>query len=145
MKTFTTHSEDETIALGSEFSRELRGGDTVALSGDLGSGKTRFIKGICSGLGVTEHVASPTFTLINEYRAGDLAVYHFDFYRLKSVQEIIALGFEEYVTGDGICLIEWAEKASPLLPGTRYSVGFRLGPESNTREIAIEKLTAVEA
>ena len=133
-----TRNEDETIRYGEEFSRSLRPGDVVALRGDLGSGKTRFIKGICKGLGVTDHVASPTFTIVNEYHAGTLVIYHFDFYRIQSSVEIRDIGLEEYLSSTGaICLIEWADRAEGFLPPHRYDVHLRLGADTETRDIAI--------
>ncbi|MBI1804016.1 MAG: tRNA (adenosine(37)-N6)-threonylcarbamoyltransferase complex ATPase subunit type 1 TsaE [Ignavibacteriae bacterium] len=133
-----TLSEDETIRYGEEFAGALLPGDVVAVIGDLGSGKTCFIKGICKGLGVTEHVASPTFTIVNEYHKGDLAVYHFDFYRVLSLREVHEIGFEEYLSsGDAICLIEWADRVLELLPPRRYDVRMRLGEKNQAREIVI--------
>ena len=142
-QTFISHSEEDTVICGARFAKSLRRGDTVALYGQLGSGKTRFIQGICKGLGVLEHVASPTFTIVNEYSAGDLRIYHFDFYRMTSLREIHDVGFEEYTAGDGICLIEWAEKAQELLPAERYDVRLELGPAEHTREIVIEHFVEV--
>lgn len=144
-RTVETHSEDETIQQGVEFSRRLKRGDVVALSGDLGSGKTRFAKGICLGLGVREHVASPTFTIVNEYTVNDLNIYHFDFYRVKSLAEILDIGFEEYLSGNGICLIEWGEKAQSLLPSGRYDVLLTPGRDEQTRVITIEEPREVSA
>ncbi len=116
-----TESEAETMALGKKLAAHLSAGDVVATIGELGSGKTRLIQGICTGLGVTQEVTSPTFTLINEYR-GRLPVYHFDFYRITSQEEVWRLGFEEYWFGDGISLIEWADKVSELLPSDRVTI-----------------------
>jgi len=144
-QSFKTSSEEETIRHGTEFARQLKRGDVVALTGDLGTGKTRFIQGICKGLGVREHVASPTFTIVNEYDANDVPVYHFDFYRVNSLAEIRDIGFEEYIRGDGICLIEWAEKTKELLPEQRYDVCLSLGEDEHTRKITIEKIVEVEA
>lgn len=137
MSVVTTISEEETIRLGEEFASRLGAGDVVCLFGDLGSGKTRFAKGICHGLGVQEHIASPTFTLINEYAGDKLNVFHFDFYRLRTAGEIAALGFDEYLSGDGICIIEWAERAAALLPVARYEVHFKHGPDERTRIVNI--------
>lgn len=145
MQSLATHGEDETIDLGRRFALSLKRGDIVALYGDLGSGKTRFIQGICKGLGVREHVASPTFTIVNEYLVADLKVYHFDFYRIKSLKEIQDVGFEEYIDGDGICLIEWAERARELLPPGRYDVQMKLGQDGDTREITIAQSVEVPA
>ena len=145
MQSTTTHTEEETIELGIEFARSLRHGDVVALYGDLGSGKTRFVQGVCKGLGAHEHIASPTFTIVNEYVAGDLSIYHVDLYRVKSLREIQDVGFEEYVNGDGICLIEWAEKAQALLPLRRFDVHLMLGESAHAREIIIEQLVEASA
>ncbi len=145
MRKIVTRSETETVSLGAEMARSLKPGAVVAFYGDLGAGKTRFIKGICRGLGVQEHVASPTFTIVHEYRVGALGICHFDFYRVKSTAEIMDIGFDEYVNSDRICLIEWAEKARELLPPNRYDVWMRLGADDESREIAIEEVTEVAA
>ena len=145
MKSIETRSEMETIALGGEIAKQLAPGDVVTLTGDLGTGKTRLIKGICQALGVMEHVASPTFTIVNEYRVNELMIYHFDFYRVKSLAEIIDLGFEEYVSGDGICLIEWPEKAREILPLQRFSITLGFGKDESARKIDIRENIEVEA
>ncbi len=135
-----TSSEAETIELGRRFSAALKPGDVVALYGELGSGKTQFVKGVCAGIGVTEHVTSPTFTLINEYRKhGGMPVFHLDLYRIRSFEELLALGTEEYFEDGGVSLIEWAEKADPLLPAGRFSVRFRVVDGVDRREITMER------
>lgn len=135
--TMVTHSEAETIARGEEVAKLLTSGDVLAFYGDLGTGKTHFIQGICRGLGVKEHVASPTFTIVNEYSSGEIPIYHFDFYRMKSMDEIRDIGFEEYVSGPGISLIEWAEKAEELLPPGHYEIRLQLGVNEYTRAISM--------
>jgi len=140
-----THSEAETSRLGEELAARLGSGDVVACFGDLGSGKTRFIQGVCRGLGVREHVASPTFTIVNEYGGIRSRVFHFDFYRIRSAAEILDLGFEEYLASGGICLIEWAEKAGDLLPERRYEVTLALGEDEHTRAVAISEYRGVPA
>jgi len=142
---FVTHTEKETARLGEDLARRLGGGDVVACYGDLGSGKTRFIQGVCRGLGVKEHVASPTFTIVNEYEGRRERVIHFDFYRIRSSVEIVDLGFEEYLASGGICLIEWAEKAGDLLPEKRYEVHLALGEDHDTRTVAIREYRGVPA
>lgn len=117
----------------------------MAVYGELGTGKTRFIQGICEGLGIREHVASPTFTIVNEYRAAGFDVYHFDLYRVNSAEEIRDLGFEEYCSGTGICLVEWAEKAGSMLPGRRYAVSLSFGKSRDEREIRIEEIIEIAA
>ncbi len=119
-KVITTHSALETQELGRELGQGLEPGELVAFRGDLGSGKTCMIQGICQALEVADYVTSPTFILINEYagqlRGQYLPVYHFDLYRLSGAGELEDLGAEEYFYGQGICLIEWAERAEGLLP-----------------------------
>ena len=109
------------MQFGIRFASLLTEGSVVALYGDLGSGKTTCIRGLCRGLGVEQVVTSPTFTLINEYR-GRLPVYHFDFYRLESPEELWDLGLEEYFYGDGVCFIEWPEIVRDLLPADRIEI-----------------------
>ncbi len=114
----------------------------VGLFGNLGSGKTTCIKGICAGLGVEEEVTSPTFTLINEYH-GRLPVFHFDFYRIGSVQELRELGLDEYFYGDGVCLIEWPEIVSDMLPKYHFEIHLSLRFEpswEHRREITVIQL-----
>lgn len=122
-----THSPAQTQALGAALAAELEPGAVVAFRGDLGSGKTCMIQGLCQALKVEDYVTSPTFILINEYGAElggkKLPVYHFDLYRLGGEDELEALGAEEYFYGDGICLVEWAERAGDLLPAKRVEVG----------------------
>lgn len=116
MSTVRTTSPGDTLDLGRRLGRELQGGDVVALLGTLGSGKTCLVTGICDGLGVRAPVASPTFTLVNEYTAPWGAVIHVDLYRIGSRAELAELGLEEYFTPRTVCLIEWAELVLDLLP-----------------------------
>lgn len=133
-----TRSAEETRILGERFSRQLGRGDVVALMGDLGSGKTCLIQGICRGLGVKGVVNSPSYTIVNEY-VGRCPIYHLDFYRLRGREDLLALGYEEYFFGDGICLIEWAEKAADLLPTQRIEVHLERG-KGTRRKIAIRRV-----
>jgi len=110
-----TTSDKETEEIGFYLGRVLKKGDIVCFTGGLGVGKTVFIKGITSAHGVVEPATSPTFTLINEYK-GDIPVYHFDVYRISDVDEMYDIGFEEYLFGDGIVLIEWADLIKDILP-----------------------------
>ncbi|HID94629.1 MAG TPA: tRNA (adenosine(37)-N6)-threonylcarbamoyltransferase complex ATPase subunit type 1 TsaE [Candidatus Latescibacteria bacterium] len=130
-----TESPQETQKFGEELAPGLGPGTVVAFFGELGSGKTCLIQGICRGLGVVEPVTSPAFVIINEYQ-GRLPVYHFDLYRIKSLFELYELGCEEYFYGSGVCLIEWAEKAGDLLPEDSLRVSLRRLAE-NVREIAV--------
>ena len=138
-----THSEQETFNLGKEFSNSICPNNVIALSGELGSGKTRFIQGICAGLHVTQDVTSPTFTLINEY-IGRLPVYHFDFYRISSTEEVLMLGDEEYFYSNGVCLIEWADRITGILPSERIDIClkhlYETGKE-NKRHIHIRRIS----
>ena len=111
-----SHSPAETIALARTLAATLRRGAVLALSGDLGAGKTHFVKGLAAGLGTAASVTSPTFTLLHEYPGGRLPLYHFDFYRLDDADEALKIGLDEYLDGDGACVIEWAEKFPALLP-----------------------------
>jgi tRNA threonylcarbamoyladenosine biosynthesis protein TsaE len=108
---------------GRILARQLLAGDILAFFGDLGAGKTCLIKGICQGLGVPEkvYITSPTFVIINRYK-GRLPIYHFDFYRLSCLDEIIDLGYEEFFFGGGVCLIEWADRAEDLLPDDYFKI-----------------------
>jgi tRNA threonylcarbamoyladenosine biosynthesis protein TsaE len=110
-----TGSPEETFQLGSQFGQTITAPCIIAFSGDLGAGKTVFIRGLASFLGIDEReVCSPTFTYLNIYQ-GTIAIYHFDLYRIPTQQEFVAAGFDEYLYADGICCIEWSEKISSLL------------------------------
>ena len=111
---FISHYPAETEALGGAWGREARTGWVIALSGDLGAGKTQLVKGIALGLGINERVHSPTFTLVNEYGGGRLALFHLDLYRLETRQQIFAAGLEEYLTPAGVTVIEWAERLGDI-------------------------------
>ena len=109
---FITHSATDTEALGEIWGREAKRGLVIALSGDLGAGKTQLVKGIARGLGITTRVHSPTFTLVNVYNGGRLTLFHLDLYRLETMEQILSAGIEEYLRPDGMAVIEWAERMS---------------------------------
>ena len=111
-----SNSEKETFAVAEEIARQASPGDIYLLEGDLGVGKTVFAKGFAHGLGITEPVTSPTFTIVQEYHEGRLPLYHFDVYRIADVEEMDEIGYEDYFFGDGVCLIEWAELIRDILP-----------------------------
>ncbi len=135
MRSVMTDSDEETLLAGEEFSRTLKEGDVVALNGDLGAGKTVFVKGIAKGLHVEDIVTSPTFTILREYK-GLLPLYHFDVYRISDPDEMFDIGFSEYLDGSGVSVVEWAEKVKELLPKRRIEVLIKkIG--NNKREIII--------
>ena len=140
MTELITHSEEETIKAGIRLGAELQAGDVLALVGDLGSGKTHFTKGICRGLQIHDDITSPTFVILNEYVSGRLPVYHFDFYRMRSLAELDEIGFDEYLYRDGVCVIEWADMVADKLPPCRYEIGLRLGVSHDDRIITTKKL-----
>ena len=142
LKHMVSHSANETLDLGKEFAVALRPSDVVALYGELGSGKTQFAKGVCRGVGIESHVTSPTFTIVNEYTGGQFPVYHFDFYRISSPAELDEIGFEEYIFGNGVCLLEWADIVEERLPACRYDVTLSLGESNNQRIIQITRVGA---
>lgn len=135
---FISNSAEETIAVGRKHALSARQGDVFALTGDLGAGKTQFVKGFVAGLGSSVEVTSPTFVLMHEYEDGRLPVYHFDFYRLENSEAVLRLGFDDYVFGDGVALIEWADRSPELIPKEAKWLSFELKGE-NTRVISEAK------
>ena len=133
-------SVEETINAGAKFAKGLKKGDCVALIGDLGAGKTVFTKGVAGGLGVknARYVNSPTFVIIKEYK-GRLPLYHFDLYRLDSHSGFDDMNYEEYFYGDGVTVIEWADKIRELLPGRYWEVSLKATDEKQ-REIKIKRV-----
>ena len=134
--TKTAQSVEEMISLGESMARDLTGGEVIALVGDLGAGKTHLCKGIVAGLESEDQVTSPTFALVNEYHGGRLSVFHFDFYRMESVEDVVAIGWEEYLDSDGIIVVEWADKFPECLPEETLWCRFSIR-ESDDREIEI--------
>jgi tRNA threonylcarbamoyladenosine biosynthesis protein TsaE len=126
-----------TIAFGREFAAQLRAGDVLALSGDLGAGKTHFVKGLAAGLAAPVEVTSPTFTLIHEYTGGRLPLFHFDLYRLESEDELLRIGFDDYLDAGGVLAIEWADKFPALLPAHARRLHFAHRADG-TREVETE-------
>lgn len=144
----TTHNKTETVDLGKEFAARLVPGDIIALYGDLGAGKTEFVRGVCDFFSVGDIVSSPTFTIINSYSGtmpedddDEIRIYHLDLYRINSERELSEIGFDECMAAeDAIKLVEWAEKAENTMPPTRYSVIFRLDDnEEDTRYIEVRR------
>lgn len=136
---FTTHSPDETLERGKAFAAELSPGNVVCLEGDLGAGKTHFVKGMALAWGIpSSEVHSPTFTLIHEYK-GDKELYHFDCYRMESPREALEIGAEEYFYGDGICVIEWPDRIRSLIPPESIWISIE-APDKKTRKFVIRKM-----
>lgn len=113
---FLVKNVEETTELGFSIGKLLNSGDIVCLTGDLGTGKTHITKGIAKGLGIDDHITSPTFTIVNEYDSGRLKLYHFDVYRVSDPDEIYAIGFDDYIFSNGVSIIEWANYIEEILP-----------------------------
>lgn len=135
MKKILKNLED-TREFGINFGKALKPGDIVCLNGDLGAGKTTLTKSIGLGLGVEDYITSPTFALINEYR-GKFPVYHFDTYRLEHIEEIDDLGFDEYIYGKGVSIIEWADRIEKALPQERITIDIEKGKGEEERILNI--------
>jgi tRNA threonylcarbamoyladenosine biosynthesis protein TsaE len=131
---FLSSSPAETIAYGRRLAADARPGDVWSLSGDLGAGKTHFVQGVAAGLGIAATVTSPTFNLLHEYEGGRLPLFHFDFYRLRTAAEALALGLDEYLAAGGLTIIEWAGKFPELLPAATVWLDFAVARDE-TREI----------
>ena len=121
-KIYETYSPEETNALEKRLGAEAKPGDVYTLVGDLGVGKTVFTQGIAEGLGITEPVSSPTFTIVQVYEEGRMPFYHFDVYRIGDIEEMDEIGYEDYFYGDGLCMIEWANLIEEILPERRSEV-----------------------
>lgn len=139
---YETFSAAETHALGKKIGETARPGDVYTLVGDLGVGKTVFTQGIADGLGITEPVSSPTFTIVQVYEEGRMPFYHFDVYRIGDIEEMEEIGYDDYFFGEGICLIEWAELIEEILPENRISITIEkeLSRGFDYRRITIEGL-----
>lgn len=137
-----TENPEETFALGQKIGRAATPGQVYTLTGDLGVGKTVFTQGVASGLGITEPVNSPTFTIVQVYEEGRLPFYHFDVYRIGDIEEMEEIGYDDYFFGEGICLIEWAELIKEILPENRISITIEkdLSRGFDYRRITIERL-----
>ena len=131
MATFISNSPAETEAIGRQLAERIDVGGVLALKGELGSGKTLFVKGLVAGLGSSADVTSPTFTIAHEYRGGRLPVYHFDFFRLEDSQSLARLGLDDYFFGDGVSVIEWADRFPEFIPEQARPILFEI--KSNTQ------------
>ena len=137
-KIMVSHSPEETQRLASTVLADLKPGAVLALHGELGAGKTCFVQGLAAALGVQQAVGSPTFTLIHEY-ASTPPLYHADLYRIRNADDALSLGLEEYLCGDVITVIEWAERATELLPADTWHLTFAVGTDLTERIITIER------
>lgn len=137
---YISNNVEETKRIAAGFAKELKSGDVLCMYGNLGAGKTAFVQGLARGLGIDEPITSPTFTIVNKYQ-GDMPLYHFDVYRIGDSEEMYEIGYEEYVYGDGISVIEWAELIEDILPESRYSVTIiKDDTNDDYRKIIIEKV-----
>jgi len=151
--TIITKSPEETKKIGKDISKLVKPGDLIAFYGELGAGKTCFIQGVSEGLEVKDYVTSPSFTIINEYQ-GKIFVYHFDLFRLNDIEEILELGYEEYFYGNGLTVIEWANKIEKLLPKDHLKIDIKFKdcykrrisfvPQGDRFNKLLEELTRIE-
>lgn len=137
MSVFVTSSAAETRALGERLGRTLKPGDTVALVGELGAGKTSFVQGVAIGLGVTDMVSSPTFTIVKEHVDGPVPLFHVDFYRLEHAAELAAIGFDDYFERGGVVVVEWADRFPGALPAARIDVRLEI-VDADTRRVHVD-------
>lgn len=140
MYTYISNNEQETINFAENFAENLRHGNIVVLTGELGCGKTKFVQGVLKHFGLEKEISSPTFTIVNEYIGKDINIYHFDVYRLADSDEFYAMGGDEYFSS-GICLIEWGEMIENILPKPYTKITFRKSNENaDVRELKIETI-----
>lgn len=137
MMQITTHSADETQALGQKLASRLAPGDVIAYFGDLGAGKTAFTRGLAQGLGITDPVTSPTYTIVNEYLSGRIPLFHFDMYRLSFSDELFDIGWEDYLSRGGVCAVEWSENVEDALQDAIRVTIEKDADEPDTRHITI--------
>lgn len=134
---YLTGGPEETEALGERLAGIVKSGAVIAYTGDLGAGKTAFTRGLARGLGITERVTSPTFTIVNEYEGGRLPLFHFDMYRLGSSDELYDIGWEDYLSRGGVCAVEWSEIVEDALEGDVIGIDIRRGETDTQRQITI--------
>ena len=140
MYEFISHSENDTIKFAEDFAAKLNNHSIIVLSGDLGSGKTKFTEGLLKHFGLANEISSPTFTIVNEYDTKDFKIYHFDLYRLSDIDEFYAIGGEEYLQ-NGICIFEWGEMIEEILPTSYIKISFSRDTENtDLRILRIEEI-----
>ena len=133
LRNITIKSEEETRKFGLDLASKLEKSSIVALIGDLGTGKTTLSKYIAEGLGISEMITSPTFTIVQEYHSGRLPLYHFDVYRINDIEEMYELGYEEYFYGDGVSIVEWADNIMELIPDNAFVIRMEYGNNPDER------------
>lgn len=143
---YETNSAEETECIGIQIAKQAQPGSVYALAGDLGAGKTAFTQGLAKGLGITEAVCSPTFTLVQIYEEGTMPLYHFDVYRITDIEEMHEIGFEDYFYGNGLTVIEWAELVEEVLPPVYQQVKIEKDLEKgfDFRRITIEEINKMQ-
>ena len=139
MATFTSNSAAETAELGQRFAERVKKGTVLALTGELGSGKTQFVKGLVQAIGSQAGVTSPTFTIVHEYTGGRFPIYHFDFFRLENARAAVQLGLDEYFFGEGISVVEWADRFPELIPVDAQWLSFETEAENRRRVTILDK------
>ena len=132
-KKIVIKNEEETKKFGEKLCEKLTAGSIVALTGDLGTGKTTLTTAIAAGLGVTDVITSPTFNIVKQYDSGRLPLYHFDVYRIGDVDEMYEIGYEEYFFGDGVCVIEWADLIEEIIPDDAVRIEIEYGEKEGER------------
>jgi len=140
MQQLHSHAPKDTYECAAEIAKNAKAGEIYTLSGDLGAGKTLFAQGFAAGIGISAHVVSPTFAILNIHEDGRLPLYHFDMYRIEDVAELLNIGFDEYIYGEGVCLIEWPEMIDGEIPKTAINIRIDKSPEKGDeyRYITIE-------
>ena len=133
---FITNSEQETKVLGAALARQLRKGDLILLYGEMGAGKSAFTRGIAQGIGISDSITSPTFTILQVYTGGMLPLYHFDWYRIADASELYEMGMDEYLQGEGIAIVEWPQQAPEVIPDNHLHIDLEQGENENQRVIS---------
>lgn len=134
---YISNCYEETQKIASDFAKKLKPGDVITLDGDLGAGKTAFTGGLAKGLGITGYVTSPTFTIVNEYQNGTMPLFHFDVYRIESMDDLYDIGWEDYVSQGGVCVVEWADIIRDGLDLPYYEIRITKLDSVDTRQISI--------
>lgn len=132
-KFFISKNKEQTMNLAKDLALQLKGGETICLNGDLGAGKTVFVKGLAKGLGIKELITSPTFVLVKEFNTNNLKLYHIDCYRLESSQDLLSLGFQEWLKNGNIIVIEWADNVRDILPKNCINIKFEIINETRRK------------